>query len=83
MDLTPAANMNRSELAPQRLCESCTKAPADVDGHDGLQQFDGPIRHSVPGSVVFECRACHALWSRRYAGEGRFEWTFESPGVGR
>ena len=82
MDLQgiPAAKMNRTNLAPNRLCESCTQTPAGLAGHDGLHQFDGPIQASLPGNVVFECRECSALWSRNYTGEGRFAWSFESAG---
>ena len=80
---TSAAKMNRTDHAPNRLCESCTQTPAGVAGHDGLHQFDEPIQASLPGNVIFECRDCGALWSRSYSGEGRFAWSFEAAGPGR
>ena len=76
-----AATMNRTDLAPQRLCDSCAKSPTGVDGHDGLHQFEGPNQRGAPGSVVFECSECRALWARHYSGEGRFDWSFESAGA--
>ena len=77
--------MDRSELAPIRLCEDCARSPTGLAGHDGLRQFHEEAGKAAvaTGSALFECNDCDTRWARTYCGEGFFAWTRDALGHGR
>jgi hypothetical protein len=60
-------------------CIECERGPAHIEGHQFL------FTVSMGGSrMLFRCSTCGTTWSRRYAGDGGFEWAApagEHPGV--
>ena len=55
------------------LCNACSSPPSSIDGHADLR-----VRSLGEEGITFECRRCHALWSRSYPRGGRYMWHFVS-----
>jgi hypothetical protein len=51
-------------------CARCTQTPQGIEGHIDL------FACSMGGNrMQFRCATCGCMWSRRYSGDGGFQWS--------